>query len=45
MDEPIAGTPGVRGETGLGFRTAGRPDNADPVEGAPSGVINAVNAI
>ena len=44
-DEPIAATPGVRGETGLRFPRSGRPDNADPVERAPTWVINAVDAI
>ena len=44
-DEPIAATPGVRGETGLRFHRSGRPDNADPVERAPTWVINAVDAI
>ena len=34
MDEPIAGTPGVRGETGLRLPRSRMPDNADPVEGA-----------
>ena len=45
MDEPIAATPRVRGETGLRFPRSGRPDNADPIEEAPTGVINAVDAI
>ena len=44
-DEPIAATPGVSGETGLRFPRSGRPDNADPVEGAPTWVTYAVDAI
>ena len=45
MDEPIAATPGVRGETGLRFSRSGRPDNADPVGGAPTWITYAVGAI
>ena len=45
MDEPIAGTPRVRGETGLRLPRNRMPDNADPVEGAPTWVTYAVDAI
>ena len=45
MDEPIAGTPGVRGKTGLRLPRSRMLDNADPIEEAPTGVINAVDVI
>ena len=44
-DEPIAATPGVRGETGLALPAAECRTTPTPSRGRPPGVINAADAI
>ena len=45
VDEPVAATPGVSGETGLRLPRSGMADSADAVERLPTGVINAADAV